>query len=392
LAGTVIADLHCHYPMHLLPTEAHPHDASGDFLTRLKQDLEATAVGLLARYLNDRTPKSGWRVDLPGLQAGGAQLVCSVLYAPPDEFDVDRSYGSAPGPGYFADLQQQLEEVEGNLAQLDPGGAQHVIARRATDLDGDGRIVFAHCVEGGFHLGGDEAEIEGNVSWLARRGVIYVTLAHLFFRDVATNAPAIPLLSDGEYETIFPQPDEGLTTLGEAAVRAMYRHNVLVDISHMSERSIADTFGLLDELDEETGAAPQDHPVIATHVGIRSADEDQQEYNLSPETISKVHGRGGLIGLIMAQHQIGKTRNADQSRAALHRHLDALAGHVGSHECTAIGTDLDGFIRPTLAGIQTAGDLAVLTEWLQADYPDDAEAILHGNAHRVLRRVYAARG
>jgi microsomal dipeptidase-like Zn-dependent dipeptidase len=388
----MIADLHCHYPMHLLPAEAHPHDVSGGFLDRLKHGLEGTAVALLARYLNDRSPTSGWRVDLDGLQAGGARLVCSVLYAPPDEFDIDRSYGSPPGPGYFADLQQQLQDVERNLEQLDPDGTRHVIVRGAGDLRDDGRIAFAHCVEGGFHLGGDEAEIEGNVAWLARRGVIYVTLAHLFFRDVATNAPAIPLLSDGEYETVFPQPHEGLTTLGEAAVRAMYRHKVLVDISHMSERSIADTFALLDELDEETGATPQDHPVIATHVGIRSADEDQQEYNLSPETITKVRDRGGLIGLIMAQHQLGSTRDPEQSRAVLGRHLDALAAHAGGHACTAIGTDLDGFIRPTLAGIERARDLAVLSQWVRDDYPDDAEAILHANAERVLTRVYAARG
>jgi microsomal dipeptidase-like Zn-dependent dipeptidase len=388
----VIVDLHCHYPMHLLPTEAHPHDVSGNFLTRLKRDLEERAVGLLARYLNDRTPKSGWRVDLEGLQSGGAHLIGSVLYAPPDEFDIDRSYGSPPGPGYFADLQQLLSDVERDLAALDPDGTRHVIVRGAEDLADDGRIAFAHCVEGGFHLGADADEIARNVAWLAERGVLYVTLAHLFFRDVATNAPAIPLLSDGEYEAIFHQPDEGLTALGEAAVRAMYHHGVIVDISHMSEHSVADTFALYETLDAETGAAPDDHPVIATHVGIRSADHDRQEYNLSPETIAKVKGRGGLIGLIMAQHQLGTTHSADQSRAVLRRHLDALAEHAGGHECTAIGTDLDGFIRPTLAGIESARDLATLTQWLQADYPDDAESILHGNAERVLGRVYAARG
>jgi microsomal dipeptidase-like Zn-dependent dipeptidase len=387
----VIVDLHCHYAMHLLPTEAHPHDASGHFLDRLMHDLEERAVGLLARYLNDRTPSSGWRVDLDGLEAGGVRLIGSVLYAPPDEFDIDRSYGSPPAPGYFSDLQQLLADVERDLAARDPDGTRHVIVRGAGDLAGDGRIAFAHCVEGGFHLGADADEITRNVGWLAAHGVLYVTLAHLFFRDVATNAPAIPLLSDGEYKAIFHQPDEGLTPLGEAAIRAMYHHGVVVDISHMSERAIADTFALLEVLDNDSGAAPEDHPVIATHVGIRSAGHDRQEYNLSSETIARVKGRGGLIGLIMAQHQLGTTHTADQSRAVLHRHLDALAEHAGGHECTAIGTDLDGFIRPTLEGIESARDLAVLTEWLHADYPDDAAAILHGNAERVLGRVYAAR-
>ena len=44
-----VADLHCHYPMHLLPAEKHPHDVSEGFLTRLKRGLEGEAEGLLAK-------------------------------------------------------------------------------------------------------------------------------------------------------------------------------------------------------------------------------------------------------------------------------------------------------------------------------------------------------
>jgi microsomal dipeptidase-like Zn-dependent dipeptidase len=389
----MIADLHCHYPMHLLPTQKHPHDVSEGFLDRLKADLEDDAEGLLAKYLNDRSPKSGWRVSLDGLQAGGARVVCSVLYAPPDEFDIDREYGAPPGPGYFADLQSQLEDVERDLHKVDPNGERHVLVHHADDLVDDGRVAFVHCVEGGFHLGADEATLDQNVQWLADHGVLYVTLAHLFFRDVATNAPAIPILSDAEYNTVFPQPqNEGLTPLGAAAVRAMYRHRVLVDISHMSERSIDDTFALLEQLDRESGAAPADFPVLATHVGVRQAGDPPQEYNLSSATISRVRARDGLIGLIMAQHQLGDTSDPDRSRAVLRRHIDALAELAGGHEHTAIGSDLDGFIKPTLAGIESASDLATLTGWLRDDYPEAADAILWQNADRLLRRVFTARG
>ena len=63
----------------------------------------------------------------------------------------------------------------------------------------------------------------------------------------------------------------------------MYRERMLIDLSHMSEQSVADTFDLLDRLDAESGAVPTDHPVIASHAGYRFGD---QEYMLSPETIS----------------------------------------------------------------------------------------------------------
>ena len=40
---------------------------------------------------------------------------------------------------------------------------------------------------------------------------------------------------------------------------------------------------------------------------------------------------------------------------------------------------------PTLAGIEKAEDLATLEQWIREIAPDDAEAILHDNAARVVR-------
>jgi microsomal dipeptidase-like Zn-dependent dipeptidase len=389
----VIADLHCHYPMHLLPEDRHPHGVTAGFFRRLKDELEADLEGLAARLLNDPSWDAGWRVDLQGLEQGDARIVCSVLYWPPDEFDLGRSYGSPPGPGYFGDLQGQLEFVEQDLQKLDPQGTRHVIVRRAGDLDGGERVAFIHCVEGGFHLGPDEETIDANVAWLADRGVIYITIAHLFFRGVATNAPAIPVLTDAQYDDIFSQdPKLGLTDLGRAAVRAMYTHKVLVDISHMSERSIAETFELIEALDRESGADPLDYPVIATHVGMRDATPETQAYNLSADTARRLQTRGGLIGLIMAQHQLGETQDEDQSRSALRQHINAIGALGNGHGSCAIGSDLDGFIKPTITGIERASDLTTLERWIREDYPDDADAILHDNVRRVLQRVLEARG
>ena len=39
----------------------------------------------------------------------------------------------------------------------------------------------------------------------AQRGVAYITLAHLFYRGVAQNAPAIPFVPDALYKIVFPQ-------------------------------------------------------------------------------------------------------------------------------------------------------------------------------------------
>lgn len=393
----MIADLHCHYPMHLLPDDRHPRGAAEGWLQRVRNELQGDLEGLLAPYLNDAGWRQGWRVDLDKLEQGGVRLVCSVLYWPPAEFDFAVKYGSPPLAEYYEDLEYQLSSVEEDLRRQDPDGTRHVIAGREADLD-DERIVFVHCVEGGFHLGDDANAIEEKVGRLAAQGVVYITLAHLFYRQVASNAPAIPMLPDDVYERVFPQaPGIGLTELGRAAVRAMYKHKVLIDVSHMRQDALDDTFALVEQLEaeeeeeKETRPDPRDFPLIATHVGMRDAGPDGQTYNLSADTARRIQARDGLIGLIASQHQLGSTKDAAASQVVLGKHLDAIAALGNGHRATAIGSDLDGFIKPTLKGIEQAGDLRTLEQWIRAAQPAEAEEILHGNARRVLGRVLAAR-
>ncbi len=248
-----------------------------------------------------------------------------------------------------------------------------------------------HCVEGGFHLGGTPDEVKANVKDLAERGVLYITLAHLFWRQVAANTPALPFLPDTVYDFLFPQKGvPGLSPLGEAAVRAMYEHRVLVDISHMREDAIQATFSLIEALDRESGADPRDYPVIASHSGYRFGS---QQYMVSDAIIARIAARGGVIGLIFAQHQINDglrrrdTKTLKESLDVLGRHIDAIGPeHVG------IGSDLDGFIKPTLGGIESAADLAPFAAALKARYPESADAMLEGNALRVIRTRFASAG
>jgi microsomal dipeptidase-like Zn-dependent dipeptidase len=304
--------------------------------------------------------------------------VCSVLYWPSSE--LIPGSGAHPKPGSFEHLVKQLDDVEAHLEG-------QVIVRTLDDLHRTDGIRFVHCVEGGFHLGPDSDAMDANVALLAERGVFYITLAHLFFRGVAANAPALPPLSDGEYHAIFHQDAGiGLTDLGEAALRAMVDHHVVVDVSHMRQDALDETFQLLDEHDPERRL-----PVIASHVGVRSEGPDDQEYNIAVPTMERIRDRDGVIGLILAEHQVGKSDDAAQSREIVKRHIEAIHQALGTHRHTAIGTDLDGFIKPILAGLQHAADLKQLEEWIRADFPDAADGILHANGDRVIEQVFALR-
>ena len=257
----------------------------------------------------------------------------------------------SPKRAYRDTLIGQLALVEHDLAENH--GSTAVVVRTpdelARALEGD-RVAFVHCVEGGFHLGSTPAEVDEAVRTLAGRGVAYITLAHLVWRHVATNTNALPFLSERDYRRWFPQPEhEGLSNLGRAAVNAMLREGVLIDLSHMSGRSLSDTLDLLDKVDPGTT-----QPVVASHACFRFGS---QEYGVDEPTLLRIAERGGVVGLILAQHQLrdGVSHSGgglDGSFEVICRHVDRISEITGSDEHVGIGSDFDGFIKPTMAGLQ----------------------------------------
>ena len=232
----LVADLHVHYPMHVL---AGDREAALQRMVKVRgrDGIGGKARGAIlwvaSRLLNYRSWDAGPRVTLDFLAQGGVRVALSVLYSPFDEMDLDEPYGAKPEAGYFDALLGQLETIETEVA----GSPDAVVVHSAADLDAAlaaETVALVHCVEGGFHLGATTEQVDASVTALAGRGVAYVTLAHLFWRRVAANAPAIPFLPDVVYNTLFPQKAGiGLTELGTAAVRAMYRERMLIDVSHM---------------------------------------------------------------------------------------------------------------------------------------------------------------
>ena len=142
-------------------------------------------------------------------------------------------------------------------------------------------------------------------------------------------------------------------------------------------------------LDQESGAAPADHPVISSHAGYRFGP---QVYNHDEAAVRRIAARGGVIGLILAQHQLNdgvrkrETKTFEESFEVIARHVDHLREITGSHEHVAIGSDYDGFIKPTMGGLERSSDLARLPAALSARYgAADAERMRSGNVLRVLR-------
>jgi microsomal dipeptidase-like Zn-dependent dipeptidase len=390
----MIADLHCHYPMHLVASEPDPEGPDEGWLRRLLDRFEGVILDAAAAIVNDSGWATGWRVkSVDDLEAGGAEIVCSVLYWPASEFDFVHLNEAPPLEIYFDYLKRQLEAIEQELPGATANRTPLTVVRSAGDVDNEG-MRFVHCIEGGFHLGQEPARLDERVAWLAERGVLYITVAHIFYREVATEAPAVPSLTDQRFLEDFPEPAEvTLTERGEALIEAMYRHKVLIDISHMSERAVRRTFELVEKLDAENpDRDPRKFPIIATHVGMQAAGPQAraQEYNLSEGIARKVADRGGVIGLIAAQHQLGDTNSEAESEAVIRAHLRAMGEAIGNEDgdasaVAALGSDIDGFIKPTLKGFENAKNFGELENWVRAAGQRDPEAILHGNAERVIK-------
>jgi microsomal dipeptidase-like Zn-dependent dipeptidase len=404
----MIADMHLHYPNHVLrrgPREASECDDQGEdkegpanTLKRMKRirsrpfsDRVRALILSIASFFRSDPDWGSNRVDLAELIKGDVGLAFSVLYSPFEEIDFELKFGSPPASDYFQELTHLICVVDEEVESL-PDSIIKVVRNQA-DLDAlePGVIGVVHCVEGGFFLGSTTDEVRANVAELKQLGVAYITLAHLFWRQVAANSNALPMFSDAWYHRLFRQPrpgsEDALAPLGQAAVEAMVEQRILVDVSHMREDVMMRTFRLLDRFDRDLTM-----PVIASHAGFAFG---QQDYLLEPEIVWEIKRRNGVIGLILAQHQLNdglrkeRTTSFAESFDVIRRHIDAIVAITGSYEHIALGTDLDGFIKPTMTGIDYAGDLARLEQAIIGEYgAEKARLIASDNAIRALEQAW----
>jgi microsomal dipeptidase-like Zn-dependent dipeptidase len=379
----VIVDLHAHFPMHLLPAEQRDTHA---WVLKPWPGSRWRSVILqaLSRVFNYQGPgdSPGVRVDL--MQQGDVGAALSVLYAPFDEMDLDAPYGAPPRSAYVQSLREQMDLVESAIAADAQNAAIARNPLQLRDVIESGRVALVHCIEGGFALGADETEIAATVREFAERGVAYVTLAHLFYRGMAQNAPALPFMPDWLYKAVFPQKSRtGLTPLGEAAVRAMAEHRVLVDVTHMNDLAIAHTLKVLDQ----AGGKP---PLMASHIACRLG---KAGYNLSNEAIREIGARGGVMGVIACEHWatdgLKKATSFAESFEVIDQHIKRIHRETGGYDNIAIGSDIDGFIKPALKGIEHMGCMRALEEALVARYGAElAQKFCSGNMLALLDRYW----
>ena len=386
-----VVDLHAHFPMQLDP-EAKRHRARFRAHVRrrvlrserLWDKIKFLGLEIADRFFNRESPLDGHAVTLDTLAAGNVGLALSVAYNPIDELEIE-PWPAAPSDHYFEKLEDLFDRVEDAVGKSGPARVVKTKDELRAAIQG-GKVAMIHAVEGGFHLGDGHDAVRANADALARRGVGYVTVAHLFWRRVATNVAALPFLPDGFYDDLFPQdPAVGLDERGHVLVREMVRRGILVDVTHMSKRGMRELFDTLDRVDPHRTV-----PVIASHVACSFG---KYQYNLEREWVERIAARKGVCGVIYCDHFVrdgrGKrTTSFEDSTRWLHEQIGRLR-EWGGDDVLAIGSDLDGFIKPTLSGLSSAADHARLADELVREWGEPlAKKICHENALRVFESAW----
>ncbi len=305
-------------------------------------------------------------VDLPRLEAGNVALqVFSSVTKTPKNQNYEANGGDTDNITMLAVAQLQPVRTWSSLlerslwhaeklrrAELASKGRLTIVRSRA-DLDRllrerarGTRITGALLsVEGAQDLEGQL----GNVQRLYDAGFRMVGLAHFFDNEVAGS-------KHGLHKT-------GLTPFGVQVVRALEDRDMLVDLAHASDATIADVLRIARR------------PVVYSHGGVKAVCNTNR--NLTDDQIRAIAANGGVIGIGYWDAAVCAATPAATARAV--KYVRDLVGisHV------ALGSDFDGAVT---TGFDTAHLSAVTQALIDAGFEDnEIAAVMGGNAVRLLR-------
>ena len=163
----------------------------------------------------------------------------------------------------------------------------------------------------------------------------------------------------------------GLTELGVQLLKAMRRKKLILDISHMADRAVADALALWSG------------PIISSHSNARVlVPADRQ---ITDATAAEIARRGGVLGISFYEHHLKPSGHAtldDVVRHALH-----LARAAGGPEHVGIGSDLDGGFDAEHSAMQDTRQLGELSRSLRRHFSaSQVEGIMGTNWLGFLER------
>src|SRR5580700_4457036 len=329
-------------------------------------------------------------VDVPRMREGGMNGIFFSIW-------ID---GRVMGPPAIQKALDQIDAVRENVSKYPK---DIVLARTAEDVrraHAQGKIAALMGVEGGHMIGNDIRMVR----IFADLGVRYMTLSHFYNDEWADSSTDKPV-------------HNGLTDFGKDIVREMNRQGMMVDISHVSDKTFYDAL--------EVSKAP----LIASHSSCRALCNHVRD--MTDDMIKALAAKGGVIqinyeksfidqaykdayeketGGVVA-HMDELTKNCHNDEACISRemakmqqkltaegklphvswerivdHIDHAVKLVGPDH-VGLGSDFDGADMPE--GMENCSKLPKITEaLLRKGYSEaDIRKILGENTLRVMEQA-----
>jgi len=326
-------------------------------------------------------------VDIPRMREGGMNAVFFSIW-------IDGRTMGAPA------VLQSLDQIDSIEQNVHKHSNDLVLARTADDVrraHDQGKIAVLMGIEGGHMLGNDIRMVR----IYSELGVRYMTLSHFYNDEWADSSTDKPV-------------HNGLTAYGKDIVREMNRQGIMVDISHVADKTFYDALGV------------SKSPLIASHSSCRALCNHPR--NMTDEMIKALTAKGGVIqinyeksfldqpykdaldnlngGVVFVFDKLKKECGDDQGciekkfgeeekkatqegklpRVSWERiidHIDHVVKLVGPDH-VGLGSDFDGANMPD--GMEDCSKLPKITEALvrKGYSDDDIRKILGGNLLRVL--------
>ena len=325
-------------------------------------------------------------IDLPRLREGGVTVPFFAANVPvyyPEAEAVRRTLD-------YRDAMQRVFNQYPNDIELATS------ARQIERIVASKKIAAVLTIEGGHQIGDDLAVLRT----FRQLGFLSMTLTHFKSNHWADSATSPPL-------------HNGLTDFGRDVVREMNRIGMIVDVSHVSDKTFYDAL----EVSKK--------PVIASHSSCRALVDFPR--NMDDKMLRALAANGGVVGINFyaayvneedadgARKLISGINSVDTSLAG--RALDAYAakqridsgeanpvvGHASINDVVAciehavkvagiehvgIGADFDG-IPSVPRGLEDISKMPALRKALQSHGYSEADIrkIMGGNFLRVIREV-----
>jgi len=204
------------------------------------------------------------RVDFPRMKEGGLDAMFFAAFTgqkPRTPENIAEAYKTA---------NEMIEATKAACLKYSNLAEVAYQAEDAARLEKQEKLAIYIGMENGFPLGTDISRVKEFYD----KGVRYITLCHSYNNDIC----------DSSSDKKGPEHN-GLSSFGKQVVKEMNRLGIIVDVSHISDKSFYDVI--------ETSSSP----VIASHSSVRAIAHHNR--NMTDEMIKALAKNGGVIQICL---------------------------------------------------------------------------------------------